>query len=79
MAKAKGYRCHIITLFGLVFSSLDINNLEKTSYTLSYIEVLFYTVLFHNLTKEKTADYNKQVQENDINILAGHNSYLTEQ
>ena len=57
--KAKDYRYHITTLFGLVLLSINANNLEKTLYTLSYIKVVFYIVPFHNLTKEKTVGYNR--------------------
>ena len=71
MAKAKGYRCHIITLLWLVLPGIDANDLKKTSHTLSCIEVVSYIVSFRNLTKEKIAGHDGQVQEDD--------SYLADQ
>ena len=76
MVKAKGYRYYIITLLGLVLLGINANNLEKTLHTLFCIEVIFYIVPFHNLVKEKTAGYNGQVQEDDINTLVEYDLYL---
>ena len=61
IAKAKGYRCHIITLLRLILLGINTNNLEKTLYILFCIEVISYIVPFHNLIKEKIAGYNGQV------------------
>lgn len=58
MAKAKGYRCHIITLLRLLLPGIDANDLEKTSHALSCIEVVSYIVPFHNLTKENIAGHD---------------------
>jgi len=59
IVKVKGYRCYIIILLRLVLLGINANNLEKTLYILSYIEVVSYIVPFYNLIKEKTAGYNR--------------------
>jgi len=79
MVKAKGYRCYIITLLWLLLLGINANNLEKTLYALSYIEVISYIIPFHNLIKENIAGYNRQVQEDNINTLAKHDLYLANQ
>jgi proteasome activator subunit 4 len=53
MARTKGYRCHVTTCLGLALPGIDANDLEKTLYTLSYIQGVCYTVPFHDLTQEK--------------------------
>lgn len=58
IVKAKGYRYYIITLLRLLLLGINANNLEKTLYVLSYIEVISYIVLFYNLIKENIAGYN---------------------
>ena len=65
-----------MTLLWLILLGINANNLEKTLYTLSYIEVVFYIMLFYNLIKEKIVGYNGQVQEDDINTLLEYNLYL---
>jgi proteasome activator subunit 4 len=52
MARTKGYRCHVTSLLGLALPGVDANDLEKTLYTLSYIQGVCYVIPFHDLTKE---------------------------
>ena len=52
MARAKGYRCHVTTMLGLALPGIDANDLEKTLYTLSYIQSVCYNIPFQDLTKD---------------------------
>ncbi|KAF2866929.1 hypothetical protein BDV95DRAFT_503896 [Massariosphaeria phaeospora] len=56
MARTKGYRCHVTTLLGLALPGIDANDLEKTMYTLAYVQGVCYTVPFHDLTQEKNTN-----------------------
>ena len=51
MAKTKGYRCHVTTMLGLALPGIDANDLEKTLYTLSYIQSVCYNIPLHDLTE----------------------------
>ena len=51
MARTKGYRCHVTTMLGLALPGIDANDLEKTLYTLSYIQSVCYNIPFQDLTQ----------------------------
>ena len=53
MVRTKGFRCHITTILGLALPGIDANDLEKTLYTLSYIQSICYSVPLHDLTQGK--------------------------
>ena len=50
MVRTKGFRCHITTMLGLALPGIDANDLDKTLYTLSYIQSVCYSIPFHDLT-----------------------------
>ncbi|KAL8826264.1 MAG: hypothetical protein Q9191_003914 [Dirinaria sp. TL-2023a] len=52
MARTKGFRCHITTMLGLALPGIDANDLEKTLYTLQYIQSVCYNIPLHDLTKD---------------------------
>ena len=49
MVRTKGFRCHVTTMLGLALPGIDANDLEKTLYTLSYLQSVCYAIPFHNL------------------------------
>ena len=53
MVRTKGFRCHVTTMLGLALPGIDANDLEKTLYTLSYIQSVCYNIPFHDLTAGK--------------------------
>ncbi len=53
MVRTKGFRCHVTTMLGLALPGIDANDLEKTLYTLSYVQSVCYNIPFHDLTKGK--------------------------
>ena len=53
MVKTKGFRCHVTTMLGLALPGIDANDLEKTLYTLSYLQSVCYNIPFYDLTKGK--------------------------
>ena len=50
MVQTKGIRCHVTTMLGLALPGIDANDLDKTLYTLSYIQSICYSIPFHDLT-----------------------------
>ena len=54
MSKQKGYRCHITALLALALPGIDANDLNKTQYTLSFIQSVAYSIPMVPLTKEGT-------------------------
>ncbi|KID77838.1 Proteasome activator BLM10 [Metarhizium brunneum] len=54
MSKLKGYRCHITALLALALPGIDANDLNKTQYTLNFIQSVAYSIPFVELTKEET-------------------------
>jgi proteasome activator subunit 4 len=69
MSRTKGYRCHITTLLGLALPGIDANDLDKTFYTLSFIQAVAYNVPFHDLTKEKIREDSKS-EEEDYDMIS---------
>ena len=53
MVRTKGFRCHVTTMLGLALPGIDANDLEKTLYTLSYVQSVCYNIPFHDLTEGK--------------------------
>lgn len=53
MVRTKGFRCHVTTMLGLALPGIDANDLEKTLYTLSYVQSICYNIPFHDLTEGK--------------------------
>ena len=51
MVRTKGFRCHVTPLLGLALPGIDANDLEKTLYTLSYIQSVCYEIPFYDLTE----------------------------
>ena len=51
LANQFGYRCHITSLLGLALPGIDPNDLQKTIYTLLFIQAVSYNVPLHNLGK----------------------------
>lgn len=51
MARTKGFRCHVTTMLGLALPGIDANDLDKTLYTLSFIQSVCYSIPFHDLTR----------------------------
>jgi proteasome activator subunit 4 len=52
MSKHKGYRCHITALLALALPGIDANDLNKTQYTLSFIQSVAYSIPMVPLIKE---------------------------
>ncbi|KAG6036121.1 hypothetical protein E4U41_005765 [Claviceps citrina] len=52
MSKLKGYRCHITALLALALPGIDANDLNKTQYTLNFIQSVAYSIPFVPLTTE---------------------------
>ena len=53
MVRTKGFRCHVTTMLGLALPGIDANDLEKTLYTLSYMQSVCYNIPFNDLTEGK--------------------------
>ena len=51
MVRTKGFRCHVTTMLGLSLPGIDANDLDKTLYTLSYIQSVCYNIPLHDLTE----------------------------
>ncbi|KAL8926314.1 MAG: hypothetical protein Q9172_001823 [Xanthocarpia lactea] len=51
MVRTKGFRCHVTTMLGLALPGIDANDLEKTLYTLSYIQSVCYNIPLYDLTE----------------------------
>ena len=51
MSRTKGFRCHVTTMLGLALPGIDANDLDKTLYTLSYIQSVCYSIPLHDLTR----------------------------
>ncbi|KAI1452239.1 hypothetical protein F4805DRAFT_471016 [Annulohypoxylon moriforme] len=52
MSRQKGFRCHITALLALALPGIDANDLNKTQYTLNFIQSVAYSIPFVTLTKE---------------------------
>ncbi|KAI1480949.1 hypothetical protein F4774DRAFT_408389 [Daldinia eschscholtzii] len=52
MSRQKGFRCHITALLALALPGIDANDLNKTQYTLNFIQSVSYSIPFVTLTKE---------------------------
>lgn len=55
LIKTKGFRCHATSLLGLALPGIDANDLDKTMYTLAYMQAFFYNVPMCDLTQERSA------------------------
>ena len=53
LTRNKGYRCHITALLALALPGIDANDLNKTQYTLSFIQTVAYSIPMVPLTKEE--------------------------
>lgn len=51
MVRSKGFRCHVTTMLGLALPGIDANDLEKTLYTLAFVQSVCYSIPFHDLTE----------------------------
>ena len=61
IARTKGYRCHLTTLLWLSLPGIDANDLEKSLYTLSFMQSVCYNV--------PLADLSKGREDIDCNML----------
>ncbi|KAI1100070.1 hypothetical protein F4804DRAFT_57774 [Jackrogersella minutella] len=52
MSRQKGFRCHITALLALALPGIDANDLNKTQYTLNFIQSVAYSIPFVTLTRE---------------------------
>lgn len=52
MCKLKGYRCHITALLALALPGIDANDLNKTQYTLNFIQSVAYSIPIAPMTTE---------------------------
>ena len=50
LVRTKGFRCHVTTLLGLALPGIDANDLDKTLYTLSFIQAVCYNIPFQDMT-----------------------------
>jgi proteasome activator subunit 4 len=50
MSKHKGYRCHLTALLALALPGIDANDLNKTQYTLNFIQSVAYSIPMVPLT-----------------------------
>ena len=88
MARTKGFRCHITTMLGLALPGIDANDLEKTLYTLQYIQSVCYNIPLHDLTEGRddvsgnmiamewiTSEVDRMEQEG-ANITLGYDTKL---
>ena len=50
MVRTKGYRCHVTAMLGLALPGIDANDLDKTLYTLSYLQSVCYNIPLQDLT-----------------------------
>lgn len=50
LCKLKGYRCHVTALLALALPGIDANDLNKTQYTLNFIQSVAYSVPFQPMT-----------------------------
>lgn len=51
MVRTKGFRCHVTTMLGLTLPGIDANDLNKTMYSLSFIQSVCYNAPLHDLTR----------------------------
>ncbi len=61
MCKLKGYRCHITALLALALPGIDANDLNKTQYTLNFIQSVAYSIPFVPLTTEDSHIHDTQL------------------
>lgn len=54
MSRQKGFRCHITALLALALPGIDANDLNKTQYTLNFIQSVAYSIPFVNLAQENS-------------------------
>ncbi|KAI0168861.1 hypothetical protein GGR52DRAFT_592676 [Hypoxylon sp. FL1284] len=52
MSRQKGFRCHITALLALALPGIDANDLNKTQYTLNFIQTVAYSIPFVTLTRD---------------------------
>ncbi|KAF7561574.1 hypothetical protein G7046_g2565 [Stylonectria norvegica] len=52
MSKLKGYRCHMTALLALALPGIDANDLNKTQYTLNFIQSVAFSIPMVPLSKE---------------------------
>lgn len=64
MAREKGFRCHLTALLALALPGIDANDLDKTMYTLTFIQAVAYSIPFVDLTKRNGGvhDHNLAMQ-----------------
>lgn len=53
MSKLKGYRCHITALLALALPGIDANDLNKTQYTLNFIQSVAYSIPIAPMIREE--------------------------
>lgn len=54
MSKQRGYRCHLTALLALALPGIDANDLNKTQYTLNFIQSVAYSIPMVPLTSDES-------------------------
>lgn len=54
MSKLKGYRCHMTALLALALPGIDANDLNKTQYTLNFIQSVAYSIPVVLMTSDES-------------------------
>ncbi|KAI9151972.1 Proteasome activator complex subunit 4 [Paramyrothecium foliicola] len=91
MSKLKGYRCHITALLALVLPGIDANDLNKTQYTLNFIQSVAYSIPMVPLNKEESHIHDTtlamqwvqgemdRMERDGQNVKIDYNSELTDE
>ncbi|KAI1319818.1 hypothetical protein F5Y16DRAFT_93876 [Xylariaceae sp. FL0255] len=61
MTRQKGFRCHVTALLALALPGIDANDLNKTQYTLNFIQTVAYSIPFVNLAKENSKVHDTSI------------------
>ena len=91
LVRTKGFRCHVTTLLGLALPGIDANDLDKTLYTLSFIQSICYNIPFQDLTQGRddvsgnilamewiTGEVTRMEQEG-VNVKVDYQDSLTDE
>ena len=51
MVETKGFRCHATTMLGLALPGIDANDLDKTLYSLAFMQSVFFNIPIYDLSR----------------------------
>ena len=51
MVQTKGFRCHLTTMLGLTLPGIDANDLDKTLYSLAFMQSVFFNIPIYDLSR----------------------------